>query len=84
MRKLAVIVYNAGPDDLVIGITVVRADGAVAKAGGKVVASGNYPTGENGRTRLSNVPLGFQADHVLTFRIGPPQVTPGGANSEAT
>jgi protocatechuate 3,4-dioxygenase beta subunit len=31
---------------------------AALDAGGKVVASGNYPTGENGRTRLSNVPPG--------------------------
>jgi 5-hydroxyisourate hydrolase-like protein (transthyretin family) len=31
---------------------------AALDAGGKVVASGSYPTGENGRTRLSNVPPG--------------------------
>ena len=31
---------------------------AVLDAGGKTIASGTYPTGENGRTRLSNVPPG--------------------------
>ncbi len=31
---------------------------AALDAGGKVVASGSYPTGENGRTRISNVPPG--------------------------
>lgn len=35
-----------------------RLQAAALDAGGKVVASGNYPTGENGRTRLSNVPPG--------------------------
>jgi protocatechuate 3,4-dioxygenase beta subunit len=31
---------------------------AALDAGGRVVASGTYPTGENGRTRISNVPPG--------------------------
>ncbi len=31
---------------------------AALDAGGKVIASGIYPTGENGRTRISNVPPG--------------------------
>jgi hypothetical protein len=31
---------------------------AVLDGGGKTIASGTYPTGENGRTRLSNVPPG--------------------------
>ena len=35
-----------------------RLQAAALDAGGRVVASGNYPTGENGRTRLSNVPPG--------------------------
>jgi uncharacterized GH25 family protein len=76
--------------DPTVGVTVVallasgqppeRLQVAVLDASGGMVASGTYPTGENGRTRIANVPQGSWQLLVESDASGPvftPAASPG-------